>query len=165
LIHIKFSPRVPWKRTVIRRPIFYLLFFAAGLVAGGYLFSRSLPRSFLALGTCDQHCYKADEVAGLLASAAIQRVPGLIPDVVLESDTCLAVRHPRPQERIHFVLFPKRDVKNIATLTPDDVPYVLGCFAMIRELVARDHLDDYRVLTNGPARQDVTYLHFHLIAN
>ena len=148
----------------MRRPLFALLFLAIGLVAGGYLFSRSLPRSFLAIGRCDGRCYDGNDVAGLLASAAIQRVPGVIPQVVLESDTCIAVRHPMPQARVHLVLFPKRDVKNIATLTPEDTPYVLGCFALVRQLVEQNHVTDYRLLTNGPARQDITYLHFHLIA-
>ena len=106
----------------MRRPLFALLFLAIGLVAGGYLFSRSLPRSFLAIGRCDGRCYDGNDVAGLLASAAIQRAPGVIPQVVLESDTCIAVRHPMPQARIHLVLFPKRDVKNIATLTAEDKP-------------------------------------------
>jgi len=62
------------------------------------------------------------------------------------------------------VLFPKHDVKNIATLTSEDMPYVAGCFAMVRELVERDKLDTYVVSTNGPGRQDIAYLHFHLTA-
>jgi diadenosine tetraphosphate (Ap4A) HIT family hydrolase len=84
---------------------------------------------------------------------------------VLESDTCIALRYPRPQARIHYVLFPKRDIKNVATLTPLDAPYVLGCLALTRELVLRDRLHDYHVVTNGPGRQEVSYLHFHLIAD
>jgi histidine triad (HIT) family protein len=150
---------------LIRKSLFALFLLAAGVVAGGYLFSRSLPRSFLAVGNCGGRCFNANEIAGLLASAAIQRAPGVIPGVVLESDTCIAVRYPRPQTRIHLVLFPKRDVKDIATLTAEDVPYVLGCFAMVRELVETEHIKDYRLSSNGPTRQEVTYLHFHLIAD
>ncbi len=148
----------------MRRWLFALLFLSIGLIAGGYLFSLSLPRSFLAFHACESRCASPNDVAGLLASAAIQRAPGVIPGVVLESDTCLAVRHPMPQARVHFVLFPKRDIKNIATLGPGDTPYVLGCFAMVRQLVEREHLEYYRVYTNGPAKQDITYLHFHLVA-
>jgi hypothetical protein len=150
---------------MFRRLLFAISFFVVGIVVGGYVFSRSLPRSFLAVGSCERQCYKGNDLAGLLASAAIQRAPSLLPAVVLESDTCIAVRDPRPQPRGHYVLFPKRDIKNISTLTPLDVPYVLGCFALTRELVTRDGLQDYRLLTNGPRRQEVTYLHFHLIAN
>ena len=55
-------------------------------------------------------------------------------------------------------------MKNIATLTPQDIPYVVGCFAMVRELVLRDNLSTYEVHTNGPGKQEIAYLHFHLTA-
>ena len=143
---------------------FALVFFVIGVVCGGYLFSQSVPRSFLAVGNCQDRCYKPNEIAGLIMSAAILRAPFLIPSVVLESDTCLAIRHPKPHARIHYVLFPKRDTKDITTLTLADSPYVLGCFALARELVLRDNLQAYRLYTNGPEFQEIAYLHFHLIA-
>ena len=138
--------------------------FLAGLACGAYFFSKSLPRAFLATASCGDHCYSASEIAGLIASAAVLRAPFLVPGVVLESDTCLSIRYPKPKARIHYVLFPKRDVKNIATLTPEDIPYVVGCFAMVRELVLRDNLKTYEVHTNGPGKQEIAYLHFHLTA-
>ena len=141
-----------------------LALFAAGVVCGGYLFSKSIPRSFLALGHCQERCYKPAEIAGLITSAAIQRASFMVPGTVLESDTCLAIRNPRPEAKTHYVLFPKHDAKNIASLTPADTPYVLGCFAMARELVARDNLQAYRLYTNGPEFQEIAYLHFHLVA-
>lgn len=141
-----------------------VLLFAAGVACGGYLFSRSEPRSFLSFETCREGCFDTREVTGLMMSAAIARAPFLIPGVVLESDQCLAIRDPRSRDKIHYVLFPKRDVKNIAVLTPEDAPYLLGCLAMVRELVARDNLKAYRFYTNGPGYQEVAYLHFHLIA-
>jgi len=141
-----------------------LSLFVLGVACGGYLFSQTESRSFLAFRSCHYRCYKKNEIAGLVTSAAILRAPFVIPDIVLESDTCLAIRHPRPQARIHFVLFPKHDTKNITTLTPADSPYVLGCFALARELVLRNNLQAYRLHTNGPRHQEITYLHFHLIA-
>lgn len=143
---------------------FALLLFVAGIACGGYLFSRSEPRNLLAFEDCKKHCYKASEIAGLVASSAILRAPSFIPGVVLESDTCLAIRNPKPEAKIHYVLFPKHDTKNITTLTQADTPYVLGCFALARELVSRDHLKAYRLYTNGPELQEIAYLHFHLIA-
>lgn len=143
---------------------FALAIFATGIACGGYLFSQSLPRSFLAVGSCQDLCYKPNEVAGLIVSAAILRAPFLIPNVVLESDTCLAIRHPMPYARIHYVLFPKHDTRNITTLTPADTPYVMGCFALARDLILRDKLEAYRLHTNGPGYQHIAYLHFHLIA-
>jgi len=141
-----------------------LALFATGVVCGGYLFSQSVPRSFLAFGSCQERCYKQTEIAGLVTSAAILRASFFIPGVVLESDTCLAIRNPKPEAKIHYVLFPKHDTKNITTLTPADSPYVLGCFALARELVSRNHLQAYRLYTNGPEYQEIAYLHFHLVA-
>jgi diadenosine tetraphosphate (Ap4A) HIT family hydrolase len=62
------------------------------------------------------------------------------------------------------VFFPKRDIRDIADLTPDDTPYVMDCFAIIRSIVNDESLSDYRVYTNGPGEQDISYLHFHLVA-
>ena len=152
-------------RMQLTRFLAVLAIFAAGVASGGYLFAQTTPRSFLALGDCQDRCYKPNELAGLIASAAILRAPSLVPGVVLESDTCLAIRYPKPEARVHYVLFPKHDTRNITTLTAEDSPYVLGCFAMVRELVARDKLKTYRLQTNGPGLQDIAYLHFHLIAD
>lgn len=147
-----------------KRLVLACTLFSLGVACGGYLFSKTIPRSFLALGNCQGHCFKTSELAGLVTSAAILRAPFIVPGVVLESDTCLAIRYPKPESRTHYVLFPKRDIRNIITLTPEDAPYVLGCFALARELVKRDHLQSWLLETNGPARQDINYLHFHLVA-
>ncbi|MGZ5131195.1 MAG: hypothetical protein ACXWCU_12215 [Caldimonas sp.] len=151
----------------LKRLAVILAVFALGVACGGYFFARSLPRSFLAVGDCESRCYKLNELAGLLTSAAILRAPSAIPNVELESDTCLAIRYPRSKPKakasIHYVLFPKRDAKNIASLTPADAPFVLGCLALARELVVRDKLQAYRLITNGPDFQEITYLHFHLV--
>jgi diadenosine tetraphosphate (Ap4A) HIT family hydrolase len=136
--------------------------FAAGVIFGGYIFSQSVHRSFIPFENCTDHCYKSADIAGLVTSAAILRAPFIIPGVVLESDTCLAIRDPRLEEGIHYILFPKHDIRSITTLTPADSTYVFGCFALARELVTRDNLRGYRLYTNGLERQEIAYLHFHL---
>jgi hypothetical protein len=138
--------------------------FSVGVLAGGHLFSRTIPRSFLTVPNCEGNCASPRQLAGLLASVGIQRTPALIPSVEQESTECIAVRHPNPEARLHLVLFPKRDVRNILEVTPEDQPYVFGCFALARELAARSGIQNYRLLTNGTALQHLTYLHFHLTA-
>ena len=44
-----------------------------------------------------------------------------------------------------------------------DEPYVMGCLAMLGKLVREHRLTSYRVYSNGPAEQDIAYLHFHLV--
>ncbi len=141
------------------------VFFLIGVIFGGYLFSESVPRAFLEVRKCKNRCYQAREIAGLITSAGILRAPFIIPDVIEESDTCLAIRHPKPQAKIHFVLFPKHDTRDIYSLTLADMPYVMGCFAMIHTLVKQNKLVYYRVHTNGRGLQEIAYLHFHLTDN
>jgi diadenosine tetraphosphate (Ap4A) HIT family hydrolase len=149
---------MPWSR-ILRT----LLTFFAGVGVGGYLFSASQPRSFLALSNCNP-CYRPKDLAGLLTSAGIQRASGALPMVVKETNRCIAIEHPFPKTRFHFVVFPKRDIKNIADISVDDQEYVLDCLAVIRALVTENGLWNYRVITNGPGSQDVTYLHFHVVS-
>jgi len=136
----------------------------AGLALGGYLFSDSQPRSFLALPKCE-HCYSPNDLAGLLVSASIQRSPAADVLAVKETDRCVAIEHPFPKQKYHFIVFPKKDIKDIADVSLDDQLYVFDCIAIIRALVVENGLRHYRVETNGPARQHVTYLHFHLLSN
>lgn len=148
---------------ILRKTVISLLIFALGIGVGGYLFANTQPRSLLALNQCEGNCYKKRELAGLIASAGIQRMPGFIPRVVAESDKCVAIVHPKPESKYHYVMFPKRDVKNIGELTSEDEPFVMGCFALIPELVTRSGTRDYRILSNGPGYQDIAYLHFHFL--
>jgi diadenosine tetraphosphate (Ap4A) HIT family hydrolase len=145
------------------RVLFAALTFFAGVGLGGYLFSNSQPRSFLALSNCDS-CYRPSDLAGLLASAGIQRATAALPLVVKETDRCVAIEHPFRNTRFHFVVFPKKDLKNIAYISVDDQQHVLDCLAVIRALVIENGLRSYRVETNGPGLQHVTYLHFHLLS-
>ena len=135
--------------------------FLAGIAFGGYLFADSQPRSFLAVPSCGT-CYRANDLAGLIASVGIQRAPAALLRVVKETDRCLAIEHPFPTTKLHFVVFPKKDVRSIADISIDDQPYLLDCLAVIRALVVENGLRNYRVETNGPGLQKVTYLHFHL---
>jgi hypothetical protein len=148
-------------KTGILLPALALL---AGVGLGGYLFADSQPRSFLALSNCVS-CYRPNDLAGLLASVGIQRAAGALPGVVKETERCVAIEHPFHNAKFHFVLFPKKDIKDIAHISLDDQPYVLDCLAVVRSLVVENHLRTYRVETNGPGLQDVTYLHFHLISS
>jgi diadenosine tetraphosphate (Ap4A) HIT family hydrolase len=74
----------------------------------------------------------------------------------------VAIDHPWPKVKPHFVLFPKRDLKDVASMTDDDIPYLLDCLSMVRQLVQHAGLRDYRVYTNGPGLQEIRYLHFHV---
>ena len=144
--------------------IFILLMLLVGVVTGGYLFSDSQPRSFLAIHKCQNTCLQPNELVGLLASVGIQKLPMLIPSVMAETEKTVVIEHPAPESRIHYLVVPKKDIKNIADVTEAEEEYLVDAFRVIRGMVKEKNLVKYRVVTNGPGYQGVTYLHFHLIA-
>jgi hypothetical protein len=149
----------------MRRAVFVLVLLSIGIAVGGYLFRNVQPRSFLALDSCGSQCYRPNDFVGLLASAGIQHASALMPLVVLESPGCITIKHPTSSAPSHFVAFPKRDIKDIASISQGDSPFVSECFEHIRQVVQQFNLSRYRVETNGPRRQHVTYLHFHIISS
>jgi len=134
-----------------------------GILIGGYLFSQSQPRSFLAINRC-QSCLTHEDLLGLLASVQIQRFLGLMPFKVFETDKTVVIKHPFSSDRIHYVIIPKKDIKNIGQISDADAQYLTDAFFVARWIIEREKLSRYRLYTNGPGLQDVTYLHFHLVA-
>ena len=140
----------------------YLLWLAAGVVIGGYLFARSQPRSLLALNRCE-HCLSPKDLAGLLASVAIQRMPGIMPFVALETDKTIAIKLPLQKTHVHYIIIPKKDIRNIGELREEDAPYLTDAFLVAGHIIEKEKMTRYRMFTNGPYYQDITYLHFHLV--
>ncbi|MEA2646064.1 MAG: histidine triad family protein [Chloroflexota bacterium] len=139
-----------------------LVAFLVGLLVGGYLFSRSQPRSFLSLQSCTR-CLSRAELQGLVASVVVNRMPAAAePLVVFETDRTVAIKSPEPERRIDYLVLPKKDIKNIGELADADRAYLDDAFAVIQHLIESDHLADYDVITYGPGQQKATYLHFHL---
>jgi hypothetical protein len=141
----------------------FLVIFLSGIMAGGYLFSDSQPRSFLAVRKC-RSCLKPNDLAGLMASVGIQKLPSLLPFVALETDMTIAIKLPARKGKIHYVIVPKKDIRNIGELSGDDTRYLIDTFSVMQSLIQKENLVNYFVYTNGPGLQNVTYLHFHLVA-
>lgn len=151
--------------TRVRAILMVLAPLVLGVILGGYLFSDTRPRSFLALNRCEGTCLKSNELLGLLTSVGVQKFSGLAPSVVTETDKTIVIESPTPQARIHYLVIPKKDMKNIADLSHADSAYLLDAYKVAGELIREKNLTNYRFTTNGPGYQTVTYLHFHLTAN
>ena len=151
--------------TKLKLSVVLLVTLLVGVILGGYLFSRTQPRSVLALNRYAGTCLQANELLGLLTSVGIQRFPALVPHVVKETDKTIVIEHPNPQARLHYLVIPKRDIKNLGELSDADGEYLIDAFKVAREIIKEKNLTDYRLTTNGPGYQTVTYMHFHLTAN
>lgn len=135
-----------------------------GVLLGGYLFSDSQPRSFLALNKCEGKCLQPNELVGLMASVGIQRFSALAPSVIKETDKTIVLEHPSPHARVHYLVIPKKDIKNIGEFSDSDADYLIDAFKVVSEIIREKNLVDYQLITNGPGYQSATYLHFHLTA-
>lgn len=142
-----------------------ILFLLVGVGIGGWLFADTKPRSALNIPKCDTTCMRISDVAGLVASVGVQKFPSAVPLLVGQNESCVAIRHPTSPHRFHFVFFPRRDIRNIGDISQGDERYVMGCMALMRTLITENHLISYRMYSNGPMEQDITYLHFHLVAD
>ena len=140
-----------------------LISICVGILIGGYLFSQSQPRSFLAINRC-QNCLTHEDLLGLLASVQIQKFSGLMPFKVFETDKTVVIKHPFSSDRIHYIIIPKKDIKNIGEISEANAQYLTDAFFVARWIIEREKLSKYSFYTNGPGSQDVTYLHFHLVA-
>lgn len=148
----------------MKKILLYIVILIIGITISGYLFSDSQPRSFLAVNKCHGNCYKLNDLVGLVASVGIQKVDDLIPFVVYETDKTLVIKHPFPEWQTHLVVIPKKDIRDVSDLTTDDKEYLADAYAVIGKLIKDNNLRNYKVITNGPGLQQVTYLHFHLLA-
>ena len=140
-----------------------LISLCVGILIGGYLFSQSQPRSFLAINRCES-CLSHEDLLGLLASVQIQHFSGIMPFKVFETDKTVVIKHPFSSDRVHYVIIPKRDIKNIGEISEANAQYLTDAFFVARHIIEREKLSKYSLCTNGPGSQDVTYLHFHLVA-
>lgn len=146
------------------RLLIYFIFISIGVAIGGFLFSDSQPRNFLQFKECRKNCFSAKELAGLLTSVGIQKFPQILPKVIAETDKTIAIPHPAPETPIHYLVIPKKDIKNIGEISDEDKEFIMDAFAVIRKIAVDEKIDDYQVITNGPGQQKVTYLHFHFMA-
>ena len=132
-----------------------------GIVIGGNLFSRSRPRSLIALTRC-QDCLRPSDLLGLMGSVGMQRFPGWVPFAVVETERTVALKY--PAGGLHYVLIPKRDLRDIGEVSDDDAASLVDVYVVARHLIEKDHLTRYRFYTNGPGYQTATYWHFHLVS-
>ena len=151
--------------TRVRVILLMLAALVVGVILGGYLFSDTRPRSFLALNRCEGTCLEANELLGLAASVGLQRFSRLAPSVMKETDKTIVIEYPGPHVGHHYLVIPKKDFKNIADVPDADREYLLDSLNVAGEIIRERHLVNYALTTNGPGYQTATYLHFHLTAN
>ena len=84
-----------------------------------------------------------------------------------ETDTLIAIFHPRPSHRLHILIVPKLKYETVFDIPPGDNEFTNDLFETVKSLIREFNLEDraYRLILNGGEYQEVDFLHFHLISD
>ena len=142
-----------------------LLTFVTGFLLGAALIHRPIPGAPVELPPAREP-WKPKDILGLLGSLGIRAMAGhleSIPGVVVETDRTFAIEVPDRRHRVHYVLVPKKDIRDIGQISAEDQAYLTDVFLVARHLAEKEGLKGYRLYTNDRKLQSVGYLHFHLV--
>ena len=87
-------------------------------------------------------------------------------DVVFENDRIIAIKDLYPNAPVHLLIMPKKEIKDIQSLEPEDFSLMGEIIEVAQKLAVEFEVEDgYRLVTNNgaPAGQTVFHLHFHLL--
>lgn len=85
---------------------------------------------------------------------------------VFENERILAIEDIAPVAPVHILIMPKKEIRNLQAVTPEDLPLISEIVQVAQALADEYNIEEgYRLLTNiGPDGGQVIYhLHFHLI--
>lgn len=85
---------------------------------------------------------------------------------VFENERILAFKDIHPVAPVHFLIVPKKEIPNLQSAMPEDLPLIAEIISVAQQLATQYHVQDsYRLLTNNGsgAGQAIFHLHFHLI--
>ena len=88
-------------------------------------------------------------------------------DIVYEDGLAIAFKDINPVAPKHFLVIPKKKIRNIQTVSSNDSHLFTHLFTVIQKLAIQENMveEGYRVITNigEYGGQTVDYLHFHVI--
>lgn len=84
---------------------------------------------------------------------------------VLETDRVLAYYHTRPFYEVHIVVFPKKHVDSLVTMSKEEDDLLIELLDVVKQ-VSTQVVAEYgacRVITNLGNYQDSKHLHWHVV--
>ena len=87
-------------------------------------------------------------------------------DKVFENERILAFKDIAPKAPVHILIIPKKEIRCLQEVQPEDLSLVTEMIAIAQVLAAQFGVEDgYRLLTNNGRKggQQVDHFHFHLI--
>jgi histidine triad (HIT) family protein len=94
-------------------------------------------------------------------------IKGELPsEKVFENERILVIKDIHPAAPVHLLIMPKKEIPDIQSVTPEDLPLIAEIIKVAQELAVQFQVEKgYRLLTNNgsQAGQIIFHLHFHLI--
>jgi len=87
-------------------------------------------------------------------------------DIVFENEKIIAFKDINPSAPVHLLIVPKKEIRDLQSLKPEDYPLLGEVVAVAQKLAEEFKITDgYRLLVNNGALagQTIFHLHFHLI--
>jgi histidine triad (HIT) family protein len=82
---------------------------------------------------------------------------------VYTSQRLLAFHHPQPSYPLHIIIVPKKALRNLAAVQPSDASLLLEILKTTQHIAENMKLENWRLIVNAGAYQEVPHLHFHMI--
>jgi len=104
-------------------------------------------------------------IGDFIIGLVFEKFSGLLPvQRIRETDKIIAFWHPKPFWEKHIVLVPKKAIKSLTAMSPEDADYISNIYLVAKEIVQEFDWDKsgYTILVNGGDRQEVGQIHFHL---
>jgi histidine triad (HIT) family protein len=84
-------------------------------------------------------------------------------DILFESNDVLAFYHTRPFWEKHIVIIPKKHIKDLISISDEDMHIITQIMKVARDLAKDLNLHNgVKLLTNLGKFQDTPHIHFHL---
>jgi len=91
----------------------------------------------------------------------------ILANIIKETDDILVLEDIAPKAHIHYLIIPRKHIKDIQSLEPEDQGLAAQLLFMAKELSKEiPHAKDFKLVVNSGADsgQKVFHLHFHFLA-
>ena len=89
-----------------------------------------------------------------------------IEEVLYETDDLIVIKDLYPDERIHYLIIPKKHIKSINNINNDDIGLMGEMIMMAKVISLKENINGYKLGINvGRAGgQIIDHIHMHLLA-
>ncbi len=81
---------------------------------------------------------------------------------VYEDDVALVIADIHPQAPVHFLAIPKQHVVQFTEANDEILMHVVK---VIKKVIAKEHIVNYRLVTNGKGAALIDHLHVHILGD